>query len=224
MPSIEDLLRIGGRPLDKAKQGAVSWFKQAVRNIRKDDDPSKSEDKSRTGFITKGPELQGQMVAFSYDPKLKKTLPYYDRYPLVIPLSLDASGMLGLNLHYLPPRVRLSFVRALQQLATETNGQKKLRISYSLLKAAKGLGLYAPCLKRYLHGHVRSRIIQVDSRDWEKATLLPLARFVGASESQVWSDSMSGRKAKLKTTEARSSSRRERSLKARELRQSRVQS
>lgn len=188
---LERILRAGGAKMLKAKQGSVQWFLQTVRGLRKQDDP---KSKSFTGIATKGPELEGQMIAFSYDPKYKATLPYYDRYPLVIPLSVDSKGMLGLNLHYLPPQIRLVFIRALQKYAVEKNGQKRLQLSYQIVKGAKQLGAALPCIKRYLFGHVKSRFVQVDSREWDRAVLLPLARFVGANEQKVWADSTSGRR------------------------------
>lgn len=195
--TLEDLLRIGGEGLKRVRQGSVQWFFRTVRKIR-DKNAEPGEEKSRTGYVTKDGGLVGQMVMMAYDPKHKDTLPYYDRYPVVIPLSVDSKSMLGLNLHYLPPQVRLAFIRSLQELAVETNGVKKLRISYGIVKSAKALSAYAPCIKRYLHGHVRSKIINVDDREWEHAALLPVARWVGASEQEVWSDSMSGRRPKRK--------------------------
>jgi hypothetical protein len=196
--TLEDLLRRGGKPLEDKKRGSVEWFFRVVRGIRKEKD-EKGTPKTRTGYTTKSGELVGQMVMFSYDPKHKDTLPYYDRYPVVVPLSLDSDSMLGLNLHYLPPRVRLAFVRALEELAEETNGVRRLRISYGIVKSAKALAYYAPCIKRYLHGHVRSQIVNIDDREWEQACLLPIARWVGANEQQVWSDSLSGKRPKSRS-------------------------
>lgn len=197
--TLEDLLRRGGKPLEDKKRGSVTWFFRTVRKIR-NENKKPGDTTGRTGYTKKGGDgLSGQMVMFSYDPKHKATLPYYDRYPLVIPLHLDSTSMLGLNLHYLPPRVRLSFIRALQELAETNNGVRKMRITYNIVKGAKALANYAPCLKRYLHGHVMSKVVQVDDREWEHAALLPIARFIGATEAEVWSDSMSGRRAKKKS-------------------------
>src|SRR5882672_6183900 len=105
--TLEDVLRVGGSPEQRARTGSVQWFHRTVRKIRKLQDPSSQEAKTKTGFTTKGPGLQGQLVMYSYDPKWKDVLPYYDRYPVVIPIELKPDRMLGLNLHYLPPRVRL---------------------------------------------------------------------------------------------------------------------
>jgi hypothetical protein len=190
--TLENIMKFGGLKAKSAKQGSISWFLRTVRGLRKNG-------KSTTAMQTSGPGLAGQMIAFSYDPKHKKTLPYYDRYPIVVPLSLDAKGFLGLNLHYLPPRVRLGFIRALQQFAVEKNGKKQLVLSYRLVKAARSLSAFAPCIKSYLHGHVRSKFVVIDPKEWEHAALLPLARFIGASEEEVWKDS----------TEKRRSTRRE---------------
>ena len=48
----------------------------------------------------------GKMYFFAYDPKMKKTLPMYDRFPLVFPIEPYNDGFLGLNLHYLNPGER----------------------------------------------------------------------------------------------------------------------
>lgn len=193
--TVQDLLRVGGEGLKRARTGAVQWFTRETRKIRRANS-EKGEARSRTGVATQGPELVGQIIMFGYDPKHKDTLPYYDRYPVAIPLAVESGSMLALNLHYLPPLVRLSFVRALESLAVETNPGRRLKISYNIVKSARHLGDYAPCIKRYLTSHVTSQVIRVDDREWEHAVLLPVARFVGATESQVWSDSLSGRKPK----------------------------
>ena len=47
----------------------------------------------------------GQMYLFRYNPQGKKTLSYYDIYPLVFPLKASKGGFIGLNLHYLSPKL-----------------------------------------------------------------------------------------------------------------------
>ena len=61
--------------------------------------------------------LIGGMYFFLYDPKTKEELPYYDRFPLVIPLKREDDGFLGLNLHYLPVPYRIRLLRKLLPLA-----------------------------------------------------------------------------------------------------------
>ena len=55
----------------------------------------------------------GNMYMFFYDPKHKDTLPYYDGFPLVIPIGPAEKGFLGLNLHYLPPALRAKLLDGL---------------------------------------------------------------------------------------------------------------
>ena len=58
------------------------------------------------------------MYFFNYDPKHKETLPYYDRYPLVICVKLLPDGFHGLNLHYLPPMQRAGLLTKLEEVAS----------------------------------------------------------------------------------------------------------
>jgi hypothetical protein len=53
--------------------------------------------------------LIGRMFMFLYDPKWKNTLPYYDRFPLILMVGPAEGGFYGLNLHYLSPRNRAVF-------------------------------------------------------------------------------------------------------------------
>ena len=50
---------------------------------------------------------------YFYDPKHKETLPYYDRFPLIIMVGPAPRGFIGLNLHYLPLATRAKFLDAL---------------------------------------------------------------------------------------------------------------
>ena len=47
------------------------------------------------------------MYNFSYDPN-KKQLPYYDRFPLCIPVQPYTDGF-GMNLHYIAPNIKAQF-------------------------------------------------------------------------------------------------------------------
>ena len=52
----------------------------------------------------------GTLNMFVYGPKFKKKLPYYDTFPLVLPIETYSDGFLGLNFHYLPIPLRLSLI------------------------------------------------------------------------------------------------------------------
>ena len=145
-----------------------------------------------TKFVTTSivPESIGSMVMFFYDPKLKKELPYYDRFPLIFPIEHYSDGFLGINLHYLPHLYRARLMDALYEVELSgREGVKKLQISYQLLKNATKFRYFKPCVKRYLNNHVRSRFLHVPYDEWDVALMLPLERFQKANKRVVWEDS-----------------------------------
>ena len=96
--------------------------------------------------------LPGYLYMYLYDPKLKETLPYYDRFPLVFPIERYKDGFLGLNLHYLGVNERIAILNKLKQFASAKNLTEKsrLRLSYELLVRTKNVAALSPCIKRYL--------------------------------------------------------------------------
>ena len=62
----------------------------------------------------------GRMNLFVYDPKYKKTLPFYDTFPLVLPLETIRGGFMGLNFHYLPYPLRFRLLERMQKFATNS--------------------------------------------------------------------------------------------------------
>jgi hypothetical protein len=121
----------------------------------------------------------GKMFFFSYDPKYKDTLPMYDRFPLVFPIEPYSNGFLGLNLHYLVPAERRWLLSNLAKFADKRySTPTRLKLTYDLLSTTKKLSrVTRPCIKRYLFTHVRSRFIEIEGAEWEKAIDLPVAMF-----------------------------------------------
>ena len=172
----------------RSKEAAI-WFEKKAKklgplgkNVLKDD-----------RLTIKDDTRAGDMVMYTYNPKLKKTLPYYDTFPLTIIVGAAKDGFYGINLHYLPPKVRAIFLDNLNNIA---NNQKfdattKLKITYNLLKASKSYKYFKPCFKHYLTQHVSSRIMKVNAAEWNIAIFLQTASFKKATESKVWQNSRS---------------------------------
>lgn len=125
---------------------------------------------------SRGVTTIGRMYFFFYDPKLKKTLPVYDRFPLVFPIERYNDGFLGINLHYLSIGERSALLSRLKAYRTNNRYDEttRLRLSYDLLQGTKLAKTIQPCLKRYLFGHVRSHFIEVTIDEWDKAANLPV--------------------------------------------------
>ena len=123
----------------------------------------------------------GKMYFFVYDPKFKKTLPVYDKFPLVFPIEPYSDGFLGLNMHYLSVPERRGLLGKLSEFANNKkfNETTRLSLSYDLLQASKNLSqLSRPCIKRYLFSHVRSPFIEITANEWNKVIELPVELFV----------------------------------------------
>jgi hypothetical protein len=133
----------------------------------------------------------GRMYFYFYDPKTKDKLPYYDRFPLVLPIEQYDDGFLGLNLHYIHPRQRIVLLDKLSEFANNDKFDKttKLRLTYDLLSRASKIYEVKPCIKRYLFNHVESRFLEINADEWDIAALLPMESFAKASTSKVYAES-----------------------------------
>lgn len=176
--------KLAGTGLTLRTTESRNWLKQNIRDLAgQNAQKSITQDKDRKAkkiFI-------GKMYMYFYDPKGKDTLPYYDRFPLVIPIQPYDDGFLGLNLHYLPMRQRIIL---LDKLYDTLNNDKfddttKMRLSYRLLSGARKFREFEPCLKRYLFQHMRSKMICIEPDKWEVAVFLPVEKFVGESARAV---------------------------------------
>jgi hypothetical protein len=133
----------------------------------------------------------GRMFFFFYNPKLKETLPYYDKFPLVMPIEMYNDGFLGVNFHYLPLNLR---IHLLDSLYTLTNNKKfddstRIQASYTILNGLSRYKEFKPCVKRYLATGIMSNLVDIEAASWETAIFLPVEQFAKASSAQVWSDS-----------------------------------
>jgi hypothetical protein len=179
----ESLAKSGYAPRSRE---ARSWLRSKVPALR----PTKGElmrDRERL----KNQSIIGRMYFYYYDPKTKDSLPYYDRFPLVIPIERYPDGFLGLNLHYIHPKRRIILLDKLSTILNNRDYDEttRFRISYDFLKRASKIYEASPCIKRYLSGHVQSRFLEITADEWDIAALLPVESFAKATASKVWSDS-----------------------------------
>ena len=163
-----------------------AWLRAKVKDLK----PTSSglmRDKDRL----KNTSMIGRMYFYFYDPKKKDTMPYYDRFPLVIPIERYNDGFLGLNLHYIHPKYRMILLDKLSDtMSNDTYDEKtKLKINYRYLAAASRIFEANPCIKRYLFTQIESRFLEITADEWDIAAMLPVESFVGATTSKVYADS-----------------------------------
>ena len=134
----------------------------------------------------------GRMYCYSYNPKYKNELPYYDEFPLIFCIGTYGGGFLGINLHYVSPTYRMVIMDSLSKITNNKsyNETTKLAVTYQTLKGLSKFGVIKPTVKRYLYSQVRSRFVHINADEWDIAIFLPVANFKKASQSKVWSDSL----------------------------------
>lgn len=177
------------KSLSTASQG---WFNQQIRDIKKNRF-------NKYQFIVGGRNdtvrrLEiGKLYFFEYVAKysgiantnisFSRQLKVFDRYPLVLPFSVAPNGFIGINLHYLPIKVRAWL---LDQLLENSNPTlNKININYSTLARFSRLNLGAYATHRYLLNYITSpfRLVRID--DYSNAIMLPFAGWYGKDKALV---------------------------------------
>jgi len=156
------------------KEKSVAWYRKKIRELG---NRVSARRLINQGALARRPS-NGKLNMFFYDPKLKKELPYYDRFPLVLPLQSAPGGFLGLNFHYLPIPLRVQLLEVIDKKGVDSD--------YSSLKRVR---LIKPTIKHYLTNQLRSGFLRINEEDFLVASLLPVQDFRKASSARVWTDS-----------------------------------
>lgn len=176
--------------LQMMSRDSLRWLESKVREIKGRSNIASNMSRESNRWVNRF--QLGGLYFFYYDPKTKSDLPYYDRFPLVIPLEIYPGSFLGLNLHYLPVKYRLAFLDKLLDSA-ETNKYDEItrvRITYDILNATRRYKEFRPCLKKYILSHVTSKIIAVQPNEWDIACVLPVQQFKKQTSDYVWEESV----------------------------------
>jgi len=170
MASVFDTIRnaAGDRDL------SINWYKKKVADLSNRISAARL---MRSGKLKNAPTFN-KLHFFRYDPKLKAVLPYYDTFPLVMPIQSAPGGFLGINFHYLPIPLRMRLL--------ETLDKRGFRGDYRKLKNIREI---KPTLKHYLKKQFVSGFLELEEDDYAPSIFMPVAQFRKASASQVWRDS-----------------------------------
>ena len=188
----DDLLLKGVRQgeLPARTQPSREWFRNPARTSTVRGDRGASQIvRDRSRFANRA--SLGGMYFFFYDPKTKAKLPYYDRFPLIFKVGQSRGSFDGINMHYLPYRLRARLMDALYETSNNKRYDEstRLKLNYNVLKAATKYKEFKPTYKKYLTSNVRSRFIEINASEWDIALFLPVERFEKASKNTVWRDS-----------------------------------
>ena len=172
-------------------RAAGNWFRSIINRTKgkfSSETPQSILSKQESTVTS---SVLGKMYFYSYDPKWKDVLPWYDTFPLVFPIEKYTDGFLGLNFHYLAPKHRAILMDQLKAFANNKKYDEttKLKLTYNMLKGFTKIKRAKPTVHRYLTSNVRSKYVLVNADEWEVALFLPVERFKKASKKQVWAHS-----------------------------------
>ena len=172
-------------------KAAGNWFRSIVNRTR-----GAFSGETPQSILTRSESLTsrsilGKMYFYSYNPKWKDKLPWYDTFPLVFPIERYPDGFLGLNFHYLAPKHRAILMDQLKAFANNKKYDEttRLRLTYNMLKGFTKIKRARPTVHRYLSSKVNSKFVLVNADEWEVALFLPVERFKKANKKQVWAHS-----------------------------------
>ena len=157
---------------------SYDWYQKQVRSMT----TPGARSLIRSGKATLRPKY-GIMNLFGYDPKHKATLPYYDTFPLIMPLQAAKGGFYGLNFHYLTFGQRVVFLRQLSKYASDKNYDRNTR--YNLTGGIENNRFFKLTIKHYLWNHVRSSFLNIPADEMAIGIFLPVARFRGGAFGNI---------------------------------------
>lgn len=177
--------------LDEKTKEAIEWFEGEVQRLT-EPLPSQRAIIGDDKHTLRSTVWRGGMFMYLYNPVTKNELPYYDRFPLVIPVEVyrkPVPAFSGLNLHYLNYYDRARLLDMLQQLGS-SDMPRLNRINYDILNTVRKYRSFRPCVHRYNLDRVISNMAMVPRSLWEIATFLPIEDFRKVTnKSEIWRES-----------------------------------
>ena len=181
-----DIRQAAGDNMDRS----VQWYVRAVRDYARG--VNTFQEARSTDLGKKARQLEvGKMYMFSYDPKWKADLPYYDTVPLVVITEPMPQGFSGINLHYLAPTFRANLLDKIYPVDKQNITDKStLRSTWASVRNFSRFPEVRGSVKKYLTANITGEMIEVHPTNWKSAIFLPVQKFVGATERTVYKDTM----------------------------------
>jgi hypothetical protein len=160
---------------------------------------TKLKDKLKTGIqkISRFKLKQGQFLLMEYKAKgyEEKTLPFYDKTPLILVLSKSNrhGNYMGLNFNYLPPVARKRVTKQLKRLYKKQWGDNKTLPNVTYKTINKQLLEYdlSFIIKEYIPSRMSKTVI-VTPEQFEKTLDVDLGTFIGINITELWREYRKG--------------------------------
>ena len=187
LSKVSDAVRSG--TVGKEVKRSAQWFQDKIKGL-KGEVKNRFSSTNAAKFYRESEKINdavfkrrvslGDMFCYYYNPKYRKTLPYYDMFPMIMLIAAEKETFLGINFHYLRPKWRAIL---LDRVTAKIGGGLP---KWSKLRNIKQI---APTIKRYRFDHIMRKVIPIEEDEQEIAIFLPTERFKKAGKANVWSDS-----------------------------------
>ena len=183
---------MGNNPATKVSDSAVLWAQNVTQVLGRIDPDDQTDIVDRYGnfksmFVDARRMIPGMFYTFTYQAS---TTQQYDKFPLILVLDRTADSILGMNFHYLPPKLRFGLFESMMPLIAPLPVFQLSRVflTYQKLKQRRLIGKL-PTIKRYTYANIRGRAVFISPIEWAVALAYPSERFVGTTSTTVWSES-----------------------------------
>jgi len=139
--------------------------------------------------------VPGALIMFAYNAKDKNSA--YDGRPLCLVLRHSKKYTLGLNWHWMPPKLREKVMDGIMK-QNKKNIKKGLPITvnYQMIKRLiRGLG---PVVRLYINKRISPKGVVVPSYQYYKVIHLRGEHFIGISSKTAWAAAVANAKARKK--------------------------
>ena len=187
LSKVSDVVRSG--TVGKEVKRSAKWFQDKIKGL-KGEVKNRFSSTNAAKFYRESEKINdavfkrrvslGDLFCYYYNPKYRKTLPYYDMFPMIMLLSAEKETFLGINFHYLRPKWRAILLdRVTAKIGGGIPKWNKLR----------NIRQIAPTIKRYRFDHIMRKVIPIEEDEQEIAIFLPTERFKKSGKTKVWSES-----------------------------------
>jgi len=129
----------------------------------------------------------GHIYIFNY-PRAK-VAEYWDAYPLSLIIAKDRKYLLGLSLHYLPPRTRKYFVqKILVRNYSLLKKGKPAHVPYGEIKAARdfwykeGMAI----IRKYIRKRIRGHLAEIPYTEWMNIISGEGAQWINITAAKIY--------------------------------------
>jgi len=179
--------------LIQAEKEANSWFREARRD---DNDFSVARAPEQKGYLH-----AGKISIFTYNPKGKSVLDYYDKKPVVISLGQvkhkNRMYDLGINLNFIPVPYKWYILNTInklysgffkQQMLGRNSGnailQRMVHYRYAVLKQILRQYKVSHAIRLYIPSR-KSRVYITSYETWSRIAFLSIENFEGITYNEM---------------------------------------